>query len=229
MSDPSSESVAMGAAAFETAGHGAAGPLDLLRRIAREVLIRHPRMRSERHCGIHNPWGAAAGLADCWSFLAVCEAPATVDAAARVAGDDLILWDSELYPRGAAYVQFVREGREGRYWPADPLQGAAVLVPLAGADERIIGLPVPGPSAADLELLDEEAPLYVIRYMAGTSLFRRDPAFAANRIGMEERVLVNYATRPLWLVRGESRPDNDFVTGFAPAPPRWAGPSQPGS
>ena len=43
---------------------------------------------------------------------------------------------------------------------------------------------------------------------------------------MEEQPLINYATRPLWLVRGEDRAGNDFVTGFAPPVPRWAG-SQP--
>jgi hypothetical protein len=43
---------------------------------------------------------------------------------------------------------------------------------------------------------------------------------------MEEQVLINFCTRPLWLVRGEDRAGNDFVTGFAPAAPRWAGASQ---
>jgi hypothetical protein len=40
---------------------------------------------------------------------------------------------------------------------------------------------------------------------------------------MEEQPLVNYTSRPLWLVRGEDAAANDFVTGFSPSVPRWAG------
>jgi hypothetical protein len=39
---------------------------------------------------------------------------------------------------------------------------------------------------------------------------------------MEERPLVNYTHRPIWLVRGEDRAGSDFATGFAPLAPAWA-------
>jgi len=58
--------------------------------------------------------------------------------------------------------------------------------------------------------------------MSAASRFDRNPRANANWIAMEEQPLINFATRPLWLVSGEDRAGNDFTTGFAPAVPRWA-------
>lgn len=177
---------------------------------------------AERLSGVHNPWGSAAALVDAWAFLSLCEAEPLVDRVADLIGEDVILWDSELVLQGSKYARFVEDGREGRYWPVDPLAGAVALCPdLGGAPARVI--PVPGIAAADLHGFDPAAPLLVIRYMAGASRFRRDAEFPPNRIAMEEQVLINFPRRPLWMVRGEDRAGNDFVTGFAPAPARWAG------
>jgi hypothetical protein len=77
--------------------------------------------------------------------------------------------------------------------------------------------------ATGLPLLDPDEPVYVIRYMPATSTFLRDGRALANWIAMEEQPLINHAARPLWLVRGEDRAGNDFVTGFSPPVPRWAG------
>jgi hypothetical protein len=76
--------------------------------------------------------------------------------------------------------------------------------------------------AAALSWVDPEAPLYAIRYMPATSRFERDPLAPANWIAMEEQPLINFVTRPLWLVRGDDRAGNDFATGFSPVVPRWA-------
>lgn len=191
------------------------------------LLAQPARPRPERLSGIHNPWGPAAGLVDAWAFLALCEADETIDEAAGLLGPDIVLWDSELFLEARSYQAFVAQEREGRYWPVDPLVGAVVTVPLQpGGAPR--ALPVPGVETAALGALNPGRPLYAIRYMPATSHYRRDASFPPNRIAMEERVLINYPTRPLWLVRGEDRAGNDFVTGFAPATPRWAAAPQQG-
>ncbi|MGQ0524411.1 MAG: resolvase [Betaproteobacteria bacterium] len=165
--------------------------------------------------GAHNPFGRAAALFDAWKFLDVCEAPVLLDAVAALIGPDVVLWDSELYLQADAWNS--ARSSEGRYWPVDPLAGVIADIALAGgrcvlADVKAAGA-VPGvaPGAH-----------YVIRYMPATSRYNRDPLHQANRIAMEERPLVNYLNRPIWLVRGEDRAGNDFATGFAPATPAWA-------
>jgi hypothetical protein len=44
----------------------------------------------------------------------------------------------------------------------------------------------------------------------------RDHGVPSNWAVAKGRALVNYTTRPLWLVRDENRGGNDFVTGFSP-------------
>jgi hypothetical protein len=49
-----------------------------------------------------------------------------------------------------------------------------------------------------------------LRYMPGTSLFDRDLRPADGKTG----VAVSFATRPLWLLRGEDKTGrNDFTVG----------------
>jgi hypothetical protein len=192
-----------------------------LQRIVGDLARRQPRPRPERLSGVHNPWGHAATLVDAWPFLDVCEDPVLVDAVARLIGPDVVLWDSELHLEAAAYLRFVADGREGRYWPATPLAGAVALV-VPGSTSAPTTIDVAAIATADLSAVDPAAPLYVVRYMSAASVFDRNPRASANWIAMEEQPLVNFATRPLWLVRGEDRAGNDFTTGFAPPVPRWA-------
>lgn len=202
---------------------GAALP-DALARPAQEAVARllamQPPPRRERLSGIHNPWGLAAGLTDPWRFLDLCESAPVADAFERVIGPDIVLWDSELYLHARDYRAFVADGREGRYWPAKPLAGAVALIALGARPALHVmdvqGLSLPAGFVAD------DAPLYVIRAMPASSTFSRDPNTPANRTAMQEQLLINYTTRPLWLLRGEDRAGNDFVTGFASDPPRWA-------
>lgn len=208
-------------------GTGRAGPAlpDALPRRAQDAVARlmamRPAPRRERLSGIHNPWGLAAGLTDPWCFLDLCESATVVDTVESVIGSDIVLWDSELYLRTSDYRAFAAQGREGRYWPALPLAGAVVLIPL-GARPAIYAADIRQPVPLPTDLSTDDDPLYVIRYMPATSMFSRDPKTPANRIAMQEQLLINYTTRPLWLVRGEDRAGNDFVTGFASDPPRWA-------
>jgi hypothetical protein len=178
-------------------------------------------VRQERLSGIHNPWGVGATLTDPWTFLDLCENSELANAVARIAGPDLILWDSELFLDAERYRRFATA--EGRHWPIEPLAGAVAGVPLDDPDRAQI-VAVPDGGQLDLSILSSGQPLYVIRYMRATSHFNRDSSARANRRVMEERLLVNYSTRPLWLIKGEDRANNDFITGFAPVTPRWAGP-----
>lgn len=200
-----------------------AGRVEALRPIVLQLAARTPRPRAERLSGIHNPWGHAAVLATAWPFLDLCEEAVLVEAVAALIGPDVVLWDSELHLAAAAYQRFVQGGREGRYWPATPLAGAVVLVAPTRTDEGARCIDLGALASADLGHLRGDEPLYVIRYMPASSLYLRDPRAAPNRTAMQEQPLINYTTRPLWLVHGEDRAGSDFVTGFSPVAPRWAG------
>ncbi|AMS44533.1 MULTISPECIES: resolvase [Aminobacter] len=191
------------------------------------IVARKSTIRQERLSGIHNPWGHCIGLTDPWSFLDLCESALVIDAAKTVIGPDVILWDSEFFPEAGRYGEFVGEGREGRYWPVTPLAGAVVLVAVGRKtpEVRAVGLEEIGSDV--LASFDASEPLYVVRLMPATSRFERDPNHAANRACMEEQVLVNYSNRPLWLLSGTDRANNDLVSGFAPAVPVWASGAMP--
>ena len=177
--------------------------------------LRERRVRQVRLSGLHNPFGPAVALCDPWRFLDLCESAEIVDRVEALIGPDIVLWDSELYLDAADWADARRN--EGRYWPADPLAGAVVDVELAtgrvlACDVHAVpALPPPAPGAH-----------HVIRYMPASSLYNRDPRYAPNLTAMEERPLVNYLNRPLWLVRGEDRAGNDFATGFQTQAPGWA-------
>ena len=162
-------------------------------------------------------------LATAWPFLDVCEDAAILEAVSALIGRDVVLWDSELHLKADTYLRFVAGGREGRYWPAMPLAGAVVLVTPRRPAAPVTCLDLGALAGADLSHLHTDEPLYVIRYMPASSLYVRDPRAPQNWTAMEEQPLINYTTRPLWLVRGQDRAGNDFVTGFSPVVPRWAG------
>lgn len=187
-----------------------------------EIVARKGAIRQERLSGLHNPWGHAIALTDPWSFLDFCEGDAVVAAARAILGPDIVLWDSELFPEGASYAGFLNEGREGRYWPVSPLEGCIVLASVGQGNPLVCAFALAEVGPGMLDGFDMRAPLYVIRLMPATSRFERDPCHPANRACMEEQVLINYSNRPLWLLCGADRANNDLVTGFAPAVPVWA-------
>jgi hypothetical protein len=198
-----------------------------VREAVASIVARKATIRQERLSGIHNPWGHVIGLTDPWSFLDLCESQVVIDAARSVIGPDIILWDSELFAEAGSYAEFLNAGSEGRYWPVTPLAGAVVLVAIGSGEfsVRAFGLEKLGPAA--LDGFDPADPLYVIRLMPATSRFDRNADHPANRTCMEEQVLVNYSNRPLWLLCGTDRANNDLVSGFAPAVPVWASGAMP--
>lgn len=171
--------------------------------------------RQERLSGVHNPFACAVALADCWKFLDVCESAHVLDAVEAAIGPDIVLCDSELYIGSDAWDR--ARPSEGRYWPADPLAGVVVDVALATGIASVYDV-----RSAAAAAPAAPGPHYVIRYMPATSRYNRDPRFAPNRLAMEERPLMNYTNRPIWLVRGEDRAGSDFAAGFAPIAPGWA-------
>lgn len=205
-----------------------AGSISLLpaRRSVREVVAslveRKTPIRQDRLSGVHNPWGHCLDLIDPWSFLDLCESDLVIEAARKLLGPDIILWDSELFVESSGYAWFLQETGEGRFWPVTPLAGALVLVPIGrgGLETKGARLETIGP--ATLDGFDPREPLYVIRLMPATSRFERDLRHPAHRACMEERVLTNYANRPLWLLSGSDGAKNDLVTGFSPIVPMWA-------
>lgn len=198
-----------------------------LREVVARIAARKEAIRQERLSGIHNPWGHCIGLTDPWAFLDLCESDLVLDAARGVLGPDIILWDSELFAQASRYRAFVRQGREGRYWPVSPLAGVLVLVRPGRDEPTAAAIPLEEMRPEALAAFDDAEPLYVIRLMPATSRFERDPAHPAHRACMEEQVLVNYSNRPLWLLSGADRAGNDLVSGFAPAVPVWASGAPP--
>jgi hypothetical protein len=205
-----------------TLGANPAVPIfDEARRVGLGILARDPPPAACERSGLHNPWRYGARQHEAWPLLSLCEDANVVAALRGVLGPDIVLWDSELYPTARDYRHFVAEGLEGRYWPATPLVGAVALFALTGSPSASI---VAMPDAADaIAAIKPNAALFVARYMPATSLFDRNPQAAANQRCMEERLLFNYANRPLWLVSGQDRAGNDFVRGFAPSVPRQTG------
>ncbi|MEW6436372.1 MAG: resolvase [Pseudomonadota bacterium] len=205
-----------------------AGSTSLLppRRSARDVvasIVKHKAtIRQERLSGIHNPWGHCASLADPWAFLDLCESDLVLGPARKLLGSDIILWDSELFTETSLYSTFLQQTGEGRFWPVNPLAGAVVLLPLGREACEAKGVLLASIGPATLDVFDPHELLYVVRLIPATSRFERDPGHPAHRACMEEQVLVNYANRPLWLLSGVDKANNDLVTGFTPIVPMWA-------
>ncbi|HEV2551588.1 MAG TPA: hypothetical protein VGU20_30040 [Stellaceae bacterium] len=170
--------------------------------------------------GIHNPFGYHAGLSRAWAFLDLAENSLLLDLVEGVLGPDLVLWDSELYLAADAFG-----ADEAADWPVDPLAGTLLILALESATAVLVDIRLLAACRAALPL--PSGPLYVLRYMPATSHFNRDPLFEANRRASEHRPLVNYTKRPLWLVRGQDRGGNDFVTGFSVRVGQWASGAAP--
>ena len=192
------------------------------------IVAKKVNIRQERLSGIHNPWGHCIGLTDPWSFLDLCENDRVIEAARAIIGPDIILWDSELFAEARSYGEFLGQEREGRYWPVTPLAGVLVLMAVAREQLEIKAVRLEEISPDVLTGFDPTEPLYVVRLMPATSRFERDPDHPANRACTEEQVLINYSNRPLWLLSGADRANNDLVSGFAPAVPVWASGVLPG-
>lgn len=199
----------------------AAKVFDEARLVCRTLLSRDPPLAACERSGLHNPWRYGARQHEAWPLLELCEDSKIVAALRAIIGPDIVLWDSELYPAARDYRDFVASGLEGRYWPATPLAGAVAFFPMT--DEAPVSVASLSDCAGAAAMVDPGASLFVARYMPATSHYDRNPQAPANRRCMEERLLFNYTSRPLWLVAGQDRAGSDFVRGFAPPVPRQTG------
>ncbi|RME62516.1 MAG: hypothetical protein D6782_12040 [Alphaproteobacteria bacterium] len=150
---------------------------------------------------LHNPWSRAAALFDAWGFLDLCSDAALLQPVRTAIGDDIILFDSFWLPDPWD------EGGNGDalFFPVAPLAGVTLLCDFAAGAAA-----GPGPTA------------FGARYFPATARYLRDPAHPAHMALMERLPWVNYAAMPLWLVAGEDRAGNDFVTGFNPRAAFWS-------
>jgi hypothetical protein len=223
--------------------------LEFLRQQAAKFRAAGGAVRPWHYWELHNPWSRAGTVYDSWGFLELCQAPALLDPVTELIGPDIVLFDSGWLPdpsltRGAgpdtAYPELSSDAPR---FPVEPLGGAMVLVAFANethgglsVDLGSTQLPFGSGVVCALEarvpyrvcgLAESGLPsVYVARYFPGTARYLRDPTLAVHRDLTERYPLLNYARLPLWLVRGEDRAENDFVTGFSVRAAYWGAASR---
>ncbi|MEX2525064.1 MAG: hypothetical protein WD750_08910 [Gammaproteobacteria bacterium] len=167
--------------------------------------------------------------------------------AAQFIGDDIILYDSQFYPDPAT----IRRHDIGDWQydagtcPASPHAGVVVRIILSDPAAQAAVLHLQN-STADISTTDLTLSRgmviahdlhrrycysgiqpggppfeYVIRYFPATSKYIRQQHSDFHKRMNVLYPLQNFSARPLWLVRGEDRADNDFVTGFMSRPGQW--------
>jgi hypothetical protein len=219
--------------------------LEFLRQQAAHVRAAGAAVRPWHYWELHNPWSRAGTVYDGWGFLDLCQTPALLDPVAELIGPDIVLFDSGWLPdpsltRGAGTdTADVELSSDAARFPVEPLKGATVLVAFArethgglSVDLGSTQLPFGSGVVCALEArvpyrvcgLDESGlpSVYVARYFSGTARYLRDPTLAVHRDLTERYPLLNYARLPLWLVRGEDRAENDFVTGLSVRAAYWS-------
>lgn len=192
--------------------------------LALEALEGTRALLPQRLSGSHNPWGQAADLIDTWSVLEFFSAPVCVEPVKGLLGPDLILWDAQWIKGPTQLHDCLKQECATEWWPIDPAVGALVFVDLY-ADQCLAtaaGTGGEGLHAVDCFVNAAQGPLWIARYMAASSCYVRSKAFHGNRRQVERCPLINYTNRPIWLVAGEDRSGNDFVSGFNNPVPTWA-------
>ena len=207
--------------------------------------------RPWHYAELHNPWARAAACYDSWGFLELCQSSALTSAIATLLGEDLILFDSQWLPDPWQLpTSDDTTDSDAHRFPVDPSHGVTALIAFgnaAAATVRIdartadrgralerhkpVSLPLRGGCVL---LIDHLTPyrvqpahpagsptVYAARYFPASSQYLRDPAAPLHRALTERYPLLNYAKMPLWLVRGQDRADNDFVTGFSTRAGFW--------
>jgi len=199
--------------------------------------------RPWHYAALHNPWGQAASAYDSWGFLDICMSSPLIETIAMLMGPDIILFDSQWLPgRRDSMDDHSNLESDAHRFPVHPHRGLTALVCCADRDgsEAHVTYRRPHPHtpdapmdvSADLRcgdalLVDSQMPyrieseagnripnVYAVRYFPASSRYDRDPASPAHQVLTDRYPLLNYARMPIWLVNGQDRADNDFVTGF---------------
>jgi hypothetical protein len=197
--------------------------------------------RPWHYAELHNPWSRAAATFDSWGFLDLCQSPSLIEKVAKLIGPDLILFDSEWLPdRWQPVEAETALESDAHRFPVDPPCGVTALIGVGDAARATVHVDYqpshPRAAGAHTDVLlgpgavlflgsrvpyraraagDAGVPnVYAVRYFPASSRYERDPTACAHRALTERYPLFNYARFPLWLVHGQDRAGNDFVTGF---------------
>ena len=215
--------------------------------IIKSLKINHPWDLLE----LHNPWSRAGIRVDSWGFLDICQTDEILNVVSSLIGPDIILFDSLILPNviidGKNKSDLLDDAV---FFPVDPLAGVVIRIPIETKPDQNLQFryqPITGSRKSSdgleqlLDVIGEHAiihhpgvryryefnqssiyPLeYVIRYFPATSSYIRDPAHPTQRNLMENYPLVNFIRKPLWLVCGIDKAENDFVTGFQSLAGQW--------
>ncbi len=188
---------------------------------------------------LHNPWSRAAAYVDSWQLLDICHDPALVGALAALAGDDIVLFDSQIIPNPALSEFDQSTWRNDRvFFPLNADGGIVVRLPFGFPGARMFEHRRDETRASqysDGQILIHSADIdyrssavngsgnfeYVIRFFPADLRFLRDPQHAKHVALTDRYPWINYTRLPLWLVSGQDRAGNDFVTGFHTRTGRW--------
>ena len=218
---------------------------------ARNKLYRDAKLRSYNYlCGVHNPYGIAAGLVDSWKLLSICQSEDLLALVKPIYGNDLLLCESSFIDLGARC-------RHNGWWrhstviPIDPPKGMIIRICLDSiikleylvADpkfdyddqnhlvKRTISLK-PGQAVCEsMDVLHRYAgsqPLpaenaYLVYYSPASAQFLRQWDHPTQLRLTVDLPLINYSQSPIWLVSGTNSGQNDLATGFRRPVARWIG------
>jgi hypothetical protein len=186
----------------------------------------------------------AEGVRGHQDFLDLAMDPDLLDLVEQVIGPDIILWGCHVFCKPAGDGMETPWHQDGQYWPIRPLANCTVWVaagvthPHLVEDRQDLVLNLrtvedvfDAHQAVDLELQPGQMSMHdvhmihgarvnrsnkrragvALRYLPGSSVFER----AINPTDGKSGVPVAFATRPLWLLRGQDRTGrNDFKAGF---------------
>ena len=199
---------------------------------------------------LHNPWSRSALSVDSWKFLGLCQSAELLQIITPFIGENIILFDSQFSPDLYDTGKSVASWKNDRLrCPVNPLHGLVVRIPFSDLINESVKFIYRADQAGEqvkevklgqiichninltyriqgIENLTQPIE-YVVRYFPATSRYLRDPGTKLHRELTERYPLLNYAQMPLWLVQGEDKANNDFVTGFQPKAGRWIGTENP--
>ena len=203
------------------------------------------RSRPWHYWELHNPWSRSSVMIDSWRFLDLCQSPALLEQVQQMLGPDVILFDSRIVSHPGRKSEHPEWTLDKIYFPVSPAKGITVRIPIMprssdkatftyGSKSKPLKTQEISISNNHIIAHDMNSQYqiihrdrssgfyeYLIRYFPATSRYIRDPSAREHKILTELYPLMNYATLPLWLVCGEDRADNDFVTGFSTKIGRW--------
>jgi len=184
----------------------------------------------------HNPFSRAAACVDGWAVLDLCQSRELVDAVATVLGDDIVLFDSQLMPNPALDRDEIIGWRcDADFFPLDGPGGVTARVVVDAEPGAVLELRKAVPAriemrrgrllllAPDVEYRVRGGAVseFVVRYYDANRHYDRSPAHPCHVRLTEREPWVCHARMPHWLVRGQDRGNNDFVSGFMVRPGRW--------